>query len=345
MWLYLVGWSIGWLMLARLRPLPEPASVRRAVAVIIPARNEEAGLANLLRPLAAQLRRGDELIVVDDDSTDGTSAIATQFAATVIRPPALDTATWMGKPHACFVGANASAAPLLVFVDADVEPPMDLLDRVAAALDRYPGHVVSVQPWHRTEKWSEQASLLGNLVSLMGTGAMTPVGRRVAATVAFGPVLAVDRPTYERVGGHGHPAVRRTRVEDIALARAVGAAEVFSGRPDVRFRMYAGGLREVLDGWTRNMSAGLEATPWWATLAVAGWVWSVAGGWLAWPWAYPLTALQLWVLGRRVGSFRWLTVAAFPVATAVFVGVVVRSLLLRVTRRSIRWKGRLLVDR
>ena len=331
-------------MLARLRPLPERALARRAVAVIIPARNEEDVLANLLAPLAAQLRAGDELIVVDDDSTDATTEIASRFGAVVLRSPTLDTASWMGKPHACFAGANASTAPLLVFVDADVEPSEDLLDRVAAALELHPGHVVSVQPWHRTQEWYEQASLLGNIVSLMGTGAMTPIGRRVASTVAFGPVLAVDRSTYERVGGHGHPAVRRTRVEDIALARAVGAAEVYTGRPDVRFRMYAGGLRSVLDGWTRNMSSGLAATPWWAVLAVTAWVWSVAGGWLAWPWAYPLTALQLWVLGRRVGSFRWVTAAVFPVVTAIFVGVVARSLLLRVTHRSIRWKGRLLLD-
>lgn len=343
--MYLVGWGLGWWMLARLRPLPDPAGVRRPIAVIVPARNEAAALPHLLAPLAAQLRPGDELIVVDDDSGDDTASVAIGCGARVVQPPTFDSAEWMGKPHACLVGAHASTAPTLLFVDADVLPPSDLLDRIGAALDRSPTSVVSVQPWHQTVAMYEQASLLGNIVSLMGTGALTPVGSRVAATMAFGPVLAVDRATYERVGGHGHPTVRRTRVEDIALARAIGAAEIFTGRPIVRFRMYPGGAKELLDGWTRNMSVGLAATPWWAALAVGAWVWSVAGGWLAWPWAYPLTAVQLWVLGRRVGSFRWITSALFPVATVVFVAVVARSVLLRAARRSVRWKGRALVDR
>jgi 4,4'-diaponeurosporenoate glycosyltransferase len=358
MWLYLVGWGLGWLMLARPRPLASRTATatatatatgtrsgaeRPAIAVIIPARDEESSLPHLLAPLAAQLRTGDELIVVDDGSTDSTGTVAAAQGARVVHPPILDVAEWMGKPNACLAGARVSTAPLLLFVDADVVPPADLLDRVADTLTQYPASVVSVQPWHRSVAWYEQLSLLGNLVSMMGSGGFTPLGRRLAATLAFGPVLAVDRVAYDRVGGHGHPMVRRTRVEDIALARAVGRSELFSGHPDIWFRMYPGGIRELIDGWTRNMSAGIAATPWWIGVMVGAWVSSVAGGWLAWPWAYPLTAVQLWVLGRRVGSFRLVTAALFPLVTVVFVGVVIRSLVLRAAHRSIGWKGRRIV--
>jgi 4,4'-diaponeurosporenoate glycosyltransferase len=332
-------------MLARPRPLPAAEACRPATAVIIPARNEALTLPRLLPTVAAQLRSGDELIVVDDHSTDATAAVARALGAQVITPPEFDRAVWLGKPHACSVGAAASSAPLLVFLDADVVAPADLLDRLADVLANHADSVVSVQPWHHTELWYEQASLLGNIVSLMGTGAFTPVGPRVGSIMAFGPVLAVQRSTYIETGGHAHPSVRHTRVEDIALARAVGRAAMFTGRSSVQFRMYPGGFREMLNGWTRNMSAGLSATPWWAALAVGAWVWSVAGGWLTWPWAYPLTAVQLWVLGRRAGSFRWLTAALFPLAVTVFVATVVRSVYHRLAGRSVGWKGRALHDR
>ena len=312
--------------------------------MIIPARNEVLSLPTLLPTIATQLRAGDELIVVDDHSTDATAEVAMANGARVVTPPVFDSAVWLGKPHACSVGAEASSAPLLVFLDADVVAPADLLDRLAEGLDSHPDSVVSVQPWHDTERWYEQGSLLGNIVSLMGTGAFTPLGPRVGSIMAFGPVLAVERAAYTRAGGHAHPSVRRTRVEDIALARTVGRATIFTGRPNVRFRMYPGGAREMFNGWTRNMSAGLSATSWWAALAVGAWVWSVAGGWLTWPWAYPLTALQLWWLGRRAGSFHWLTAVLFPLATAAFVAAVVRSIVHRIAGRSVGWKGRALND-
>ena len=41
------------------------------------------------------------------------------------------------------------------------------------------------------------------------------------------------------------------------LARVVGGAELFTGRPDVVFRMYPRGLRELVDGWTRSLASGV----------------------------------------------------------------------------------------
>ena len=71
--LFGVGWILGWLLLWRPRQLP-PAPThdgglveRPSVAIVIPARNEAEALPHLLPALAAQLRVGDELVVVDDD--------------------------------------------------------------------------------------------------------------------------------------------------------------------------------------------------------------------------------------------------------------------------------------
>ena len=78
---------------------------------------------------------------------------------------------------------------------------------------------------------------------------------------------------------------------------------------------------------------------------MALWVWSLAGGWLAEPFVYPLSALQLWVLGRRAGSMHALTAVLYPLAVAVFVVIFLRSLFAVVFRRDVTWKQRSVASR
>ncbi len=339
--LFGLGWLAGWVLLWRLRPLPTPTGrpMPRSIAVVVPARDEERAIEHVVAPIARQRRPGDELIVVDDHSADATGALAAAAGARVVSPPPLPDG-WLGKPHACWHGAGQTDADILLFLDADVRPPEDLLARVEAAVDRHPDDVVSVQPWHTTGGAVEQASLLCNATALMGSGAFTPFGERVHTRAAFGPVIALRRSVYDAVGGHADPVIRQMHTEDIGLARAVGRSRLHSGRPDITFRMYPGGFRELVAGWTRSIATGARYTPWWAVLGVAVWVWSLAGGWIASPLVYPLSAVQVWVLGRRAGSMHPVTAILYPIATAVLVVVFVRSLFALVTGREVAWKGR-----
>ena len=340
--LFAVGWLLGWFLLWRPRHLPRATGgpTRGPVAVIVPARDEEASLPSLLTPLLAQRRPGDEIVVVDDHSTDATSRIASTAGATVVHPPDLPDG-WLGKPHACWVGASATSAPTLVFLDADVRPGPTLLDDLESAVTADPGALVSVQPWHSMDSAGEQASVLANVTALMGCGAFTAVGLRGAATVAFGPVVAVDRSTYRRSGGHADPVVRTMHTEDIGLARAVGRSRLFVGTPTgTTFRMYPGGPADVVRGWSRSIATGARFTPWWLAVATAAWVASLAGGWLAVPLLFPLSAVQVWVLGRRAGSIRPWAAVLFPVLVVAFVAIFLRSAWAVLLRRDVRWKGR-----
>lgn len=340
--IYAVGWMIGWLLLWRARPLPTATSEsqRPAVAVIIPARNEATSLPSLLRPLLAQRRDGDRILVVDDHSTDGTAGVARGFDVDVETPPPL-RAGWLGKPNACAHGASVTDQPVMIFLDADVRPGPTLLDDLAARVSADPEVLASVQPWHAMETLGEQPGILCNVTALMGCGAFTAWGGRGAATVAFGPVIGVDRATYERVGGHADEAVRSMHTEDIGLARTVGRSQLYVGSPTATtFRMYPGGFVEMIRGWTRSIATGARFTSWWLAIATAAWMCSVAGGWLALPLVYPLTAMQIWVLGRRAGTIHPLAAALFPILTFVFVVIFVRSAIAVVLRRDVTWKGR-----
>jgi 4,4'-diaponeurosporenoate glycosyltransferase len=341
--LFLIGWGCGWLLFWRPRPLPAGPATRRAVAVVVPARDEAGTLPALLPSVVRELRPGDELVVVDDHSSDGTASVAARLGARVVSAPDLPPG-WTGKCWACHRGALATSSPVLVFLDADVvlEAP-DVLDRLVGRLDAASTpdeRLVTVQPWHRTARATEQLSLLFNITAVMGSAAFTPLGERPRVAVAFGPMLACTRSGYEAIGGHAHPSVRGAVAEDLALADHFADVRAFTGRPSVSFRMYPRGVRQLVAGWTKNIATGAGHIRWWFALAVVGWIWSLAGGWLTSPWFYGASVVQLVVLGRRSGRFGLPAALVFPALTVFFLVVFVRSVVLTALGGSVTWKQR-----
>lgn len=359
-------WLPGLFCLWRIPRCP-PASAsagsqrrRRKVSVIVPAYNEERRIGTLLQSLARQSRPADEVLVVDDRSTDATAAIARRLGARVRRAPARPPG-WVGKSWACWVGARLSAGDLLVFLDADVRLAPDGLSRLLAAYGQR-GGLVSVQPYHETPRAVERLSAVCNAVVIGSLGAFTPLGDRLAAGGSFGPCLVVSRADYRRSGGHA--AVRDRVLEDLALgdrARRHGLpVACLAGRGAVSFRMYPEGLRSMLEGWSKSMAGGAggaPALPRWlmtawltgATSAVvnlgAG-IAALARGGPSLPvfgaaavCLYLAYAGQLWWVFRRIGSFGPLAALFFPLPLAFFHAVFARSAWL--TRRGgITWRGR-----
>ena len=89
------------------------------LAVVIPAHNESAGLAATLENVKAQLREGDRLIVVADNCTDDTAAVARRHGATCLER---DDPARRGKGYALQFALDALAGDppdIVVFIDAD----------------------------------------------------------------------------------------------------------------------------------------------------------------------------------------------------------------------------------
>lgn len=348
------GLLVGLVSMGRVRVLPAAHDVcaRVPLSVVVPARNEAERLPRLLASLAAQTRPAGRIVVVDDASDDETAEVARRYGVEVVTIDG-PGAGWAGKTWACQVGLRTidpGAEALIAFVDADVWLAPDGLHRLAGAhAAEVPDGLLSVQPFHVTERAYEQLSAVANVVAVMASGLAAARAPRSCA-VAFGPCLVTTAGALAAAGGF--ESVRSETIEDIALAgryrRAGRPVRCLAGGVTVRFRMYGDGLSALLAGWTKNLAGGARRA---APLPTAGAIVWVAGA-LAVPVAaiadpspgtvalYAAYAAQLWWMLRRLGRFRWWTAMAFPVPTIMFVGLFGASVVRRGIGRSVVWRGR-----
>lgn len=348
----LVGGTIAFGRLRHLAGRPDGLVLpSRPITIVIPARNEEASIGHLLSDLTAGRPLGSRVVVVDDHSTDATAEIVAgfEFAELITAPPL--PSGWCGKPWACHTGATATSEGVLLFLDSDVRVRPGALDLVVEQLNRT-GGIVSVQPWHDARRPVEQFSALFNVIAVMGAGAGWPDPSGV-----FGPVIATSVAAYRAAGGH--QSVHDEVVEDLALCRSYRAANlpvnVFGGGELISFRMYPLGVRQLIEGWTKNFASGALATPVGMLVLIVGWVTAllaisvqlvehaIGSGTVPW-WAtallYAAAVVQLGAMLRRVGNFWAATAFAFPILIAFFLAVFARSTYRTVVRRSVPWRGR-----
>ena len=114
-------------------PTAPSGALRPRAAVLMPAHNEAAGIADALDAVRPQLRSDDRLLVVADNCSDDTAAVAAAAGAEVAPR---HEATRLGKGYALDFGVRRLAADppeVLVLLDADCCLHDGALDRLVAA--------------------------------------------------------------------------------------------------------------------------------------------------------------------------------------------------------------------
>jgi len=181
------------------------------VSVVVPAHNAAHDLKRCLVAIRAGDRTPDELIVVDDGSTDATSDVATQHGARVVRHHRA-----LGPSAARNTGAQAASGDLLAFFDADVIPHRDALARAVTHLERHP-EIDGV--FGSYDDHPEAVGLLSRFRNLWHhhihhRGEFDAEGARPASTFWTG-VGVLRRARFLELGGFDARRYPRPSIEDI----------------------------------------------------------------------------------------------------------------------------------
>ena len=271
----LVFWLLGFFFLFRISSCR--VSVNRntrnpSVSIIIPARNEEHTLPNLLNSLSGQLSSEDKVIVVDDHSEDRTKEIAEKSGVKVLESMPIPEG-WLGKTWACYQGARIASGEILIFLDADTALEKDGLKNIIETYIEKDG-VLSIQPYHKMRNLYEQLSAFFNIIMMAGSGAFTVLGSRIKPIGLFGQVVVMKRRYYFDSGGHDK--VKGELLEDLAFGSELQKKGVdihcLGGKSTISFRMYPNGIKELIKGWSKGFALGAAKTSLPLLILIVAWI-------------------------------------------------------------------------
>lgn len=356
--IHVLLWLLGFLFLFRISSCG--GAINRSISypsisVIIPSRNEENTLPNLLRSLEGQLSSEDEVIVVDDHSEDRTKAVAEKSGVKLLE--SLPTPEgWIGKTWACSQGARMASGEILVFLDADTVLEKNGLKNIIETYVERDG-VLSIQPYHKMRNLYEQFSAFFNIVMMAAIGAFTILGNRIKPIGLFGPVVAIKRQYYLDSGGH--EKVKSEILEDVAFGSELQKKGVevhcLGGKDTISFRMYPNGIKELINGWSKGFAVGAVKTSIPLLVLIIAWISGSIGTTrnlveaiaatnnvqiAIWGGLYVLFAAQIYWMLVRIGNFKFYTALLFPIPLSFFVLVFTYSFVRIFLARSVKWKGR-----
>lgn len=246
----------------RVETLPQPVEL---ISVIVPARNEARNIKRCILALLAQTYPNYELIVVDDRSNDGTTAILSGLQQD--HPGRIQVvaggdlpAGWAGKPHALYLGVQAAHGDWLCFIDADTFAAPDLLAAAFTTARAQKADLFTILTDQELGSFWEKAILPLVFTALsFGFPAEKVNDPHQPDAIANGQFILIRQPVYAAVGGHA--AISDRIAEDKALAQIVKGQGyrliVADGRRVARTRMYTR-LAEIWEGWTKNIFLGMR---------------------------------------------------------------------------------------
>jgi hopene-associated glycosyltransferase HpnB len=350
-WLYLIfAHGKFWQSAPELPPATPPEFPD--VDIIVPARDEADTIGPVIRSLLAQDYGGKyRVILVDDNSIDGTAALA--GAATNLDVISLTSKPpeWSGKLWALSQGVAASHAPVILFTDADILHDPRHLSSLVAKLLQSGADMVSEMVRLNCTSLAERALVPAFVYFFQMLYPFARVNDPSSSVAAgAGGTVLVRRDALQRSGGID--AIKNALIDDVALAKSVKkSGRIFLGhsalaasiRPypnfaDIWHMISRTAFTQLRHSAILLILALLALTLVWLVppaTALAGHGAAPVCGSLAWG----LSAISYMPTLARYGRNR-LWVLALPLIAIFYMAATVASALNYWRGRGARWKNR-----
>lgn len=235
------------------------------VSILIPARNEEADILNLLTSISAQNYRNYEVIVLDDNSTDNTFQLCQDYSAQnkrfkVLAGKALPK-DWLGKNFACHQLAQAAKGNYLIFLDADETVKDGLINNSINRMKTSGLSLLSLFTDQIMKTWGERLVVplmhyvLLNLLPLR----LVRLSKNPSFSAASGQFMMFEAANYHE--NQWHELVKHQVVEDVEIMKLIKGSgfngEALLANGYIYCRMYKS-FDESVNGFSKNFLAGFN---------------------------------------------------------------------------------------
>ncbi len=334
-------------------PVPDDAPER--VSVIVAARNEQRNIRAALQSLLALEYPDFELIVIDDRSEDATGRILDDMAASSLRLSVIHIDTlprgWLGKNYALWTGSRHATGDYLLFTDADIVMEPSVVTRAVncAKLNRL-DHLAA------TPSMQMPTAFLGMFgVSFIVAFSLfsRPWKAKDPASpchIGIGAFNLVRTDAYRQVGGH--ETIRLRPDDDLKLGKILkrgGFRQDVVYAPEYLAVEWYDSVSGAVKGLEKNAFSGADYN---VPLVLCGAVLQTLCS--VWPCAavfltggvtryiniaVVIVTMLILVDCARFHRFRIWYAAGYPLAAALFVLIMLRTMILNLVQGGIYWRG------
>ncbi len=332
--------------------LPETRKTHSSlVSVLIPARNEEHNIGNLLNDLIHQNYKDIEIVVYNDQSEDKTANIVDEYTGRDSRIRLIGSGMlpggWLGKNFACHSLAAEAKGSYMLFLDADVRVGGNLIGRSISFSEKHDLGLISIFPKQIIRsigEWITVPNMNYILLSLLPLVLVRKSGYP-SLSAANGQFMFFRKEEYLAL--RPHEAVKADKVEDIAIARLFKKQGIkiacLAGDDTITCSMYKG-FREAVNGFSKNVIAFfgnsfLMALLFWlvTTFGILAVAWSSSVPvTVAYITAYILARIFISIASRQNVFFNLLYIIPLQVSMGLFI---LKAFINR-KYRNFEWKGR-----
>ncbi|MGA9290177.1 MAG: glycosyltransferase family A protein [Anaerobacillus sp.] len=234
------------------------------VSILIPLRDEEQNVKDLVQSLKQLTYANIEIILLDDHSTDNTLKLLLQTTKSdsrfnVVQGLELPNG-WTGKVFACHQLSELAKGDYLLFNDADLRLAPDVIQASLSLMTKRKAVLLTGFPAFPVTRWLEKLLVPLQHFVVHFHLPLAPANWTLfpSFTAAHGAFMMMNKETYKQIGGH--KAIYNTLLDDVDLTRRFKKkghrallANVTSATTCYMYHSNA----EVWNGFTKNLFPGL----------------------------------------------------------------------------------------